>query len=190
MFIRPQILNPPLNTLYNPPNNMQNMNLMNPIQDNYIINGAINNGNNYPPNQNNLLTNNINPYQNNILQPNFAPPLNYPNYPVMDNNINNLIPNNNMNPNNQIPYLDIPNQILSSNIPQSIPNLNLNNSYISSGIPNNNLNNNNILHLNNSGIQAGNLFDNMGSDEKKKKPNEDYKKSLLDQIESRRGISI
>jgi len=174
---------------------------------NYILNNSVPfNQNLYPDNFNNQIqnfpngfnnnsyqnnnfahtNNNINPYSNSAnFAPNFIPNGESNNNfsPMMDNNNNYTAANNNMilNANQAIGDLYNPN-------PQNLPQ-NLNNSYAPSTLLNNLANN--ALQLNNLNNQSGNLFDNFGSDDKKKKPvNDEYKKSLLEQIEIRRRTNI
>lgn len=196
-----------MNTMYNPVPFNQN-----PYQDNLIMNsngqfqnyanGLNNNAyqnNNYAPINNN---NNI-PYSNpgNFASNNIPNGISNNNYAGMDNNNNynnmnytaynnNLIPN----PNGAIGDFNIANPQILNNYPvnngsynnNNIPLLpqNLNTSYASSGLQNNLANN--ALQINNPNYQSGNLLDNIGSDDNKKKPNDEYKKSLMEQIEIRK----
>jgi hypothetical protein len=184
----------------------------NPYADNLIMNsnnqfhnlanGLNNNAfpnNNFAPINNN---NNNLPFSN---PANFAP--NYAhngntsnNFPIMDNNnnMNHAAYNNNMVPNANAAIGEFNNAnsaVLnnypinngnhnSNNIPL-LPPQNINNSYASSGLQSNLANN--ALQLVNPNQQSGNLFDNMGTDDNKKKLNDEYMKSLLEQIEIRKS---
>lgn len=195
-----------MNTMYNLQNgninNMPNINPLNSNQDSLIKNnqnsnipnGYLNYFTNLIPNQNlnNLQLTNNNPALNNLsnFQPGYSSNINQGNNQFLDNANNNynFLPTNDLINNSFNVATDNMNHNLpiTNNIPlnnyQNI-NPNMNNIYGSNGLLNKN---SNIISENNTS-QSG-LFDNIGSEEKKKKPNDEYKKSLLDQIESRRCI--
>lgn len=163
MTVRPQIINPNYTLSQSTPG----QNIMNQIDNNmhnYLPQNP--NGLNLIPN------NNPNTYDYNQVPSN-------PNYQIQDNQ--NPQPNQIALPtyNNDQQYNLLQNQPQQNN---QDPNLNINplpfNIPINGGVVNNLLNNQNSL--------IGNILDNLGNDDRKKKNNEELKKTLLEQIERKK----